>query len=270
MEYFKDSDTIKCSEKEYNDLKIEQPDNNDVAVKSKKIGIISVVIGGLIMIITALFFAFTSTVPDVIGVNEETAINIIEKAGLIPATQYNYAPNERASSGELSAEYIEKGKVYEVNPSQSTRVKLGSKVNISISKGPEFIDPKEAIIRYPNIPGIADLGFMASIGGDNLRITLMPTIINCNKFKWDAFGYASTNDSFVNKFPVSVEVGVVKGSDFIMVDNGEVAVGEKHYVYIDIPLNSLEKRTLEKLYLDLTTEKDGTKQSVKLSFDFSW
>ena len=255
----------------------QQSSNHKLSVNGKKIRKIFITLGIIVMIITSLFFSFTTMVPDVIGVDEETAKTIIEKAGLIPAFKYNYVDNKDKNSSELLSDYMEKGKVYEINPSHL--VKSGGKVNISVSKGPKFIKPKEGIIKCTPFNELDDLQFMSNIDSDNLQITLIPVIKNCTNFKWNTFCFVSTDAqdfslldnctdaSFDNKIPVNLEV---RDSKKFLSDSGEIVVGEDHYIYITVPLNSLEKRTLEKLYMELSAEKDGTKQTFELLFQFSW
>ena len=99
-----------------------------------------VVIGAIVGIASGLFGSGDQvTVPDVLGRDQETAIELIKQAGL-----------EVGTVDQSYNDSVDEGKVAEQTPDGNTKKPKGSKVNLVISKGPK---PAEKV----EVPQLTDL-----------------------------------------------------------------------------------------------------------------
>ena len=76
------------------------------------------------------------TSPDLSNVAIEDARNVLTNAGLIPSVEYEY-----------SNDYAE-GIVIKTDPTIGEQVELQTKVNLIVSKGPEYVDAKNSSVSW--------------------------------------------------------------------------------------------------------------------------
>lgn len=103
-------------------------------LNKKKIALIGGIVAGVIILCVVIYFAFLKPVdnfsmPDVIGLTQEEAIEILKEKGLVI--------NEKVNE-ELSDEY-EKGMVTQTDPEANDAVQKGDEVTLTVSSGKYII-----------------------------------------------------------------------------------------------------------------------------------
>lgn len=184
------------------------------------------------------------TVPDVIGVDLETAKTTLTNNDLIPAIVYGYSDT------------VEKGNVISVNPAVGAKVPKNQKVTITISKGPEFIFATNSTISWYHVRGSSgdDWEFYnPEINDEKLIISVKPTINTIYSFEWLMFGTASLTEIFTKTAPVEMIVG-----------------DEEGYYTIKVSLESLGEEKPTTVYVHLASKIGGKQEDVKIEFSISW
>ena len=116
----------------------EKPKSNKNKIIAAVIAAVAV-IGIVVAFATGMFSGEQVTVPDVLGKNQETAIELIKKAGL-----------EVGSVDQSYNDDVDEGKVAEQTPNGNTKKAKGTRVNLVISKGPK---PSEKV-EVPQLIGL--------------------------------------------------------------------------------------------------------------------
>ena len=200
----------------------------------------------ILLIITVLFTLLTGCtsrveVPDILNRTEAKAIEMAEKAGLVPIIEYEYRDKE------------EKDKVFKTNPSVNSVVESGSEVVIYISKGPEKIVAKNSYIRWTSMGKTED-----SWNFNMPYIDRSILYIDCYKvalkdgITWQkslengvSVGEVSLTEDFSETFPVKVKFTKEYAAPF-----------EEQSFVIEIPIEEIGVEKPEMLCLRLNAVKD--------------
>lgn len=117
---------------------VEKPKSNKNKIIAAVIAAVAV-IGVVVAFATGMFSGEQVTVPDVLGKDQETAIELIKEAGL-----------EVGTVDQSYNDDVDEGKVAEQTPNGNTKKAKGTRVNLVISKGPK---PSEKV-EVPQLLGL--------------------------------------------------------------------------------------------------------------------
>lgn len=200
-------------------------------------------------------------IPDISGLDEETAKNLLARKGLIPRIERAYN------------DFVAENRVVSTYPEIGSSVKEDDVITVTISKGPRYFEFENALATFWNIQGID--GF--SWGDDGKEKT---------KAFWDAWfeegyiyfkGYlccksefdlafhgtwctASINDSFDKTVPGELIY------DSKTVDN----TGKVTWFTVKIPVSDLSVKKPTNIYVKFDFDVNGTRQTFKSSYDITW
>lgn len=104
---------------------VEKPKSNKNKIIAAVVAAVAV-IGIVVAFATGLFGGEQVTVPDVLGKDQQTAVELIKEAGL-----------EVGTIDQSYNDDVDEGKVAEQTPNGNTKKAKGTKVNLVISKGPK-------------------------------------------------------------------------------------------------------------------------------------
>lgn len=194
----------------------------------------------------------TIMIPDIVDTDESTAKNVLSSNGLIPSVKYE------------NSDDVEEGLVIKTEPSVGTSVDKNSKVVVYISKGPSYIEAKDARIQWYSLSSEKDdwEAYTPYIEDGILYIKCHDVSFGC-KVKWkDTYnegrliGVGSITDTFDKTIPVSAKY-----------EKQSWKANEKQDFTLEIPLNDLNVSKPTDMYLRLYTE-DG--DDVRVNFYISW
>ena len=144
-------------------------------------------------------------VPDIKGVDEETAKSVLVNNEIVPKVSYEYSNS------------VEEGNVIRTNPAIGVEVEKNQPITVYVSKGPKRIESKDARITMFNIYGISEFkenewGFYAPyIEDEYLKIEVFVIFPTSKDLKWYdgqnngyGTGIATILDSSNKKVPVSI------------------------------------------------------------------
>ena len=117
---------------------VEKPKSNKNKIIAAVVAAVAV-IGIVVAFATGLFGGEQVTVPDVLGKDQQTAVEQIKEAGL-----------EVGTIDQSYNDDVDEGKVTEQTPNGNTKKAKGTKVNLVISKGPK---PSEKV-EVPRLVGL--------------------------------------------------------------------------------------------------------------------
>jgi|GEM_PF-34154 len=117
---------------------VEKPKSNKNKIIAAVIAAVAV-IGVVVAFATGMFSGEQVTVPDVLGKDQETAIELIKEAGL-----------EVGTVDQSYNDDVDEGKVAEQTPNGNTKKAKGTRVNLVVSKGPK---PSEKV-EVPQLVGL--------------------------------------------------------------------------------------------------------------------
>ncbi len=117
---------------------VEKPKSNKNKIIAAVVAAVAV-IGIVVAFATGLFGGEQVTVPDVLGKDQQTAVELIKEAGL-----------EVGTIDQSYNDDVDEGKVAEQTPNGNTKKTKGTKVNLVISKGPK---PSEKV-EVPRLVGL--------------------------------------------------------------------------------------------------------------------
>ena len=117
---------------------VEEPKSNKNKIIAAVVAAVAV-IGIVVAFATGLFGGEQVTVPDVLGKDQQTAVELIKEAGL-----------EVGTIDQSYNDDVDEGKVAEQTPNGNTKKAKGTKVNLVISKGPK---PSEKV-EVPQLVGL--------------------------------------------------------------------------------------------------------------------
>ena len=196
------------------------------------------------------------TVPDVFGIDEESAKNIISSSTLIPniVYEYNYLT-------------VEKGCVIYTSPSIGSKIKPNTQVTLYVSKGPSHINSTDSRISWWNVSSGQDNWEFYSPYIENEKL-----YIKCNnvtfaaKVKWqdryntgDLIGVASVNDTYDKSVPISAKY-----------TKQEWAANESQSFTLEIPLSDLDVEKPTSMHIKLYADVNGNYKNIEISFTISW
>lgn len=191
------------------------------------------------------------TIPDLSNVAIEDAKNVLTNAGLIPSVEYEY-----------SDDYVE-GIVIKTDPVIGEQVELQTKVNLIVSKGPEYVDAKNSSVSWYVTDSSEDEWnlYKPYIHEDAIYIECLPRFANAMMWKGDSvgFGVASTDETFATSVPVTVQYKDQKN-----------AAGTEQDIFLIIPLNGLSNERPSNVYTKLYTIINDEEVDVRVNFTIEW
>ncbi len=191
------------------------------------------------------------TIPDLSNVAIEDARNVLTNAGLIPSVEYEY-----------SDDYAE-GIVIKTDPAIGEQVELQTKVNLIVSKGPEYVDAKNSSVSWYVTDSSEDEWnlYKPYIHEDAIYIECLPRFANAMMWKGDSvgFGVASTDETFATSVPVTVQYKDQKN-----------AAGTEQDIFLIIPLNGLNNERPSNVYTKLYTIINDEEVDVRVNFTIEW
>lgn len=193
-------------------------------------------------------------IPDVKGVEEDTAETLLASKSLIPRIKYVYDNK------------TPEGSVVGTKPAIGNEVQVDAAVTILVSKGPAYIEALDSSISWTHI----------SYSGDDWNfyapyIEKGTLIIECQpKFgvamSWQdsydngaGFGRASISDTFDKTVPVEVVYSKKSWSSKV-----------RQEITLRIPLADLDVKQPTTLYLELYGKVGGSDEDIKIDFSISW
>lgn len=191
------------------------------------------------------------TIPDLSNVAIEDARNVLTNAGLIPSVEYEY-----------SNDYAE-GIVIKTDPTIGEQVDLQTKVNLIVSKGPEYVDAKNSSVSWYVTDSSEDEWnlYKPYIHEDAIYIECLPRFANAMMWKGDSvgFGVASTDETFATSVPVTVQF-----------EDRENAAGKEQDIFLIIPLKGLGNERPSNVYTKLYTVINDEEIDVRVNFTIEW
>ena len=191
------------------------------------------------------------TIPDLSNVAIEDARNVLTNAGLIPSVEYEY-----------SNDYAE-GIVIKTDPAIGEQVELQTKVNLIVSKGPEYVDAKNSSVSWYVTDSSEDEWnlYKPYIHEDAIYIECLPRFANAMMWKGDSvgFGVASTDETFATSVPVTVRF-----------EDQENAAGKEQDIFLIIPLKGLGNERPSNVYTKLYAVINDEEVDVRVNFTIEW
>ena len=191
------------------------------------------------------------TIPDLSNVAIEDARNVLTNAGLIPSVEYEY-----------SNDYAE-GIVIKTDPTIGEQVELQTKVNLIVSKGPEYVDAKNSSVSWYVTDSSEDEWnlYKPYIHEDAIYIACLPRFANAMMWKGDSvgFGVASTDETFATSVPVTVQF-----------EDQENAAGKEQDIFLIIPLKGLGNERPSNVYTKLCMVINDEEIDVRVNFTIEW
>lgn len=197
-------------------------------------------------------------IPQIKGVDEETAKTLISKKGFIPKITYIYDDN------------VDIGLVVKTSPSIGSGANEDDVIDIYISKGPSLVRANDSTIQWYDVgSGSDDWDFYTPyIENDVLYIECTPTF--ATSFRWKdthddglGFGEACINDTFDKTVPV-----VIRPIDE---SNMRIKAGTETSFTIEIPISDLNENRPTTMYLKLIAlDNNGNQLNIRINFTMSW
>lgn len=198
------------------------------------------------------------TIPDIIGVDEETAKSIIVNNEIVPKVSYEYSDS------------LTEGVVIRTSPAVGSNVKKNQSITIVVSKGLKRINSKDSRASMFNIYGISefkegDWGFYSPyIEDEILHIEMFVSFTTSKDLKWkDAynegkgFGTATIVDENNKQIPISV------------IYNEDIVENKNYSFTIQIPISALdEKPTSLSVVTGVTVNE--VLRDFRMDFTISW
>lgn len=193
-------------------------------------------------------------IPELSNTDEDSAKNIISSMGLVPKVSYEYNDN------------VEFGNVVSVN--SDDKLHTGDKVSIVISKGPKFIDSKNANVEW-STKTVKDIKeFYGASIEDGILYIVLKDVQFVNAVAWkdsydqgekfvEGFGEATVNNT---RIPIKIKSDKPKWKrkDTVKVD-------------IEIPLSELGIQKPTEVEVELCALDSENKQiNIELSFNILW
>lgn len=205
----------------------------------------------ILVCLLSLSCAKKVTIPDLSNVAIEDARNVLTNAGLIPSVMYEYDDN-----------YTE-GVVIKTDPTIGEKVELQTKVTLIVSKGPAYVDAKNASVSWYVTDSSEDEWnlYRPYIHEDTIYIECKPRFTNAMMWKGDSvgFGIASTDETFATSIPITVQY-----------ENQENAAGTEQDILLIIPLKGLNNERPSNVYTKLNTIINGEEVDVRVNFTIEW
>lgn len=196
-------------------------------------------------------------IPDLSGVDSESAKQLLLKKSLLPVLEYEY-------SGTVT-----KGMTIRTEPKAGTKVNEDSKVIIYVSQGAAGYTSINGTIEWYSLSSYArDEWEFANpqIFQDNLYISCGFTPGTDFQFKNTGFGNASLTDTFDKQVPIRL---VQSNMDDFPKDR-KVKAGESINFYIVIPLSQLDSEFPTHIACRIVVFVNGIEQDLDVRFSMEW
>lgn len=184
------------------------------------------------------------SVPDVIGLDEETAIELLISNKFIPKIKYDYHST------------LEVGKVFKLEPTVDEKVSINEPVNVYINLGAANMTSKESLITWYDLNNQSDDEwefYAPKIKKEKLLISLIPYIdVKESLLEWEEYCTASLEAS-LNKTALC---------SFKKNNNNE-------YI-LEVDTNLLGVRTPNNLFIKLNYKFEGNSGVYNLEFEITW
>lgn len=225
-------------------------------VSSKKSDNKPIIIGIVAFIVVVIIglYVFSNInkveIPNVINLDENTAVSILQSNMLIPSVNYEY--NDE----------VEEGKVIDIDYFIGDKVDKNTVITVLVSKGPSLISSIESTIQWYNISYNKDNWEFTSpyIIEEYLYIECEPTFGQSFTWKNSGFGTASINDRFDKTVPVSIEFS-----------NQEVAANVKQKITLKVSTKDLDVKKPTTLYMNLVgLDNNSNDINIRINFTISW
>lgn len=234
-----------CNEK----LQIESNETVQIAIPlklNKKIICIGVSVAITVVLLLIVFLG--NTVPNVDGVDENTAKQILIEKGYSPVIVY-----EDDNSQPV-------GCVLGTNPGSGSWLKKGGQVKVFVSAGKTVAT--SSVLRWTAVTG--SLGddyefYNPYVQNNYLYIEMEMTLQSDYSVLLRGFGTASINDTYDKTVPLEYEYEKV-----------EVTKGETQKITVRIPLSDLEEQRPTTIYFRLSTYNGGRNESINFELDMTW
>lgn len=226
-------------------------------VESKKDHTKAIIISIIIIAVLAdgmiLLFFNSRGVPNVIGTQEEVAIQTLTAEGYVPVVKY-----------ESSSEQ-EEGFVIGTNPGHGSNLKKGGQVTVFVSTGSvsdNDAQVTDAVLGWHHIFQSTDDDWELNkiyIKNNYIYIETEMQLNSSMSVALRGFGTASINDTFDKTVPIRYEY-----------EESNVTMGEYQKITIRVPVSDLDVQKPTTLYCRLATYVGGREMDIRLEFDITW
>ena len=199
-----------------------------------------------------------TAIPDVKGLDEQTAKTLIVGKGFIPRVEYEYDDE------------VEEGQVIRTSPRIGSGANIDDVITIYMSKGASYYLLNDAVGYMYDVYGIQSFswenpetkGFYNPYYDEgNLCIEMYLNCKSTSKLAfYKNFGTASINDTFDKTVPIEI----------IYEDKNVNNKGERTYFTAKIPLSDLGVQKPTNIYLQFDFLVNGVRQTFRAGFDLSW
>ena len=194
-------------------------------------------------------------IPDIEGLDEDTAKNVLSSNGLIPSVEYVYHDT------------VKKGNVIGTNPAIGEVAQKNQKITIYVSKGPEYIVAADSRITWWNVGGGEDQwNFYTPYIHDNVLYIECYSVKFAANIKWHdeysngrIIGEATLNDTAGKVTPISAVYG-----------KQEYAYNEEQNFTLEIPLNNLDVERPSSVDAVLFAYVNGAWKNIEIRFTITW
>lgn len=214
-------------------------------LNNKTIGFIAGI--GIVMVLL-LFILLGNRVPNVIGVEENSAKQILIENGYSPVIVYENDNSQPA------------GCVVGTNPGYGSRLGNGGQVTVYVSAGKTNVS--SSVLHWYHVTGSKDDDYNFSnpyVQNNYLYLETEMKLETDYTVLLRGFGTASINDTFDKTVPLKYEY-----------EKATVVKGEYQKITIRIPLADLEEQRPTTIYLRLATYIAGRNENIKLELDMTW
>ena len=183
------------------------------------------------------------SIPDVIGVDEQTAKIVIANNDMIPKIEFGYDDSTK------------EGFVFKLTPDVGSMVEKNTAVKIYVSLGPSQITSVDSVMTWFQVYGSTQDKwefYSPTIEEGTLKVEFTPTIKTKYSFEWQGFGYASINDTFSKSIPVK----------FIDTGNGSYT--------LEVPTKDLDVKKPTTLFIKLNALIDKVQKDVNIELRITW
>ena len=190
------------------------------------------------------------TVPDVKNMTEEKAIATLEESEIKYEIEYRYKSN------------LDKGLVISSMPDADKEIDKDTTVKIIVSKGPETIECKDAIINWYSVGNKKDEWHFYTPYIRKEETIYMECEVTFNtSFEWKGTGIveASTTEDFNKSVPAN-----------IVFSDQKVKAGEKQTIRLSAPLQGLGEDKPTNVYYKIRILVGGNEKELKVDFSMNW
>lgn len=234
-----------CNEK----LDVEETASVKFGIPSKVSKQTIIFIAGAVAVILLLVLLLGgSRVPNVVGVTEDAAKQILMEKGYSPIIVYENDNSQPA------------GCVVGTNPGHGSRLSDGGQVTVYISAGKT--DVSDAVLHWYHVTGSTDDDYefyTPYVQNNYLYIDMEMQLQTNYSVLLRGIGYASINDTYDKTVPVEYEY-----------EKAEVVKGEYQKITVRIPLSDLDNQRPTTIYFKLATYVGGRNEDIRFEIDMTW